>query len=67
MKIVLAIGAGLLLFAMVSFLVGTLVWLVWPVAMVETFSAPELSWWQSVCLSYMCALLFKNTNNTRKD
>ena len=68
-----AFGIGAIIrvgfFAVVS---GTIIWLIWPVAVPAAFPAlvasgaiaGKLSWWASVCLSWLFGLLIKGSNNT---
>ena len=69
----LAFGIGAIIrvgfLAVVS---GTIIWLIWPVAVPAAFPAlvasgaiaGKLSWWASVCLSWLFGLLIKGSNNT---
>lgn len=71
----LAFGIGALaLLAALSVLSGTILWLLWPYAVMafpglvkSGTLAAELSWWNSVALAYVCGILIKssqsNTNN----
>ena len=73
--VLVVLGAiGLAFFA--SLIGGTFVWLIWPVvakafpALVSGgYLSSSLSWWDSVCLTWLFGLLIKstNTNNTKKD
>lgn len=59
----IAIGAV----ALAAFFGGTILYFVWPVAMVDVFHFPPLTWWQAVCLTWTCAILVKATqSNTNK-
>lgn len=71
--LIVGIG-GIALIAALSLISGTLLWLFWPYAMAafpglvkSGTLAAELSWWTSVALSFVCAILVKsgqtNTNN----
>lgn len=71
--LIVGIG-GLALIAALSLVSGTVVWLLWPSA-VAAFPglvkagtlAPELSWWTSVALSFVCGILIKSSqSNTNK-
>lgn len=69
-KFITGLSAGIVavvlvgLFAVAS---GTIVWLIWPVAVPAVFPAAvasgviagKLSWWASVCLSWLTGLLIK--------
>ena len=52
-----------------AFLGGTIVWLIWPVAIPAAFPglvasgalAVKLAWWQAVCLTWLFAILIKTT------
>jgi len=54
---------------------GTIVWLVWPVAIPAVFPglvaagslAAKLSWWQSVVLTWLLGILIKSTNTTNNN
>ena len=70
-KLSMGIGAtiiGIAGIAFFAFFGGTLVWLLWPVAIPAAlpgivkagYLAPELLWWQSVCLTWLCGLLIKS-------
>jgi hypothetical protein len=59
----------------VAFFGGTVLWLIWPVAIPAAFPglvasgaiAAKLAWWQSVCLVWVCGLLIKSSqSNTNK-
>lgn len=53
-----------------AFLGGTFVWLLWPVAIPAAFPslvasgalATKLTWWQSVCLTWLAGLLIKGSS-----
>jgi hypothetical protein len=63
--------------ALMSLISGTIVWLIWPVAIPSVFPdlvskniiSGELSWWSSVCLSWLMGILFRTTikNKTNDD
>ena len=59
---VLALGLGLLL----AFLRGTLVYFIWPYIAVAVFNLPALTWWQAVLLAWLCGLLFRSGESTKK-
>lgn len=71
------IVVALLLVFVVSVLGGTLLWFIWedsitamfPKAVENGVLAPTLTWWQSVKITWIFALLFKatQTNNNKKD
>ena len=79
-KLILGLIAGIglaLIVGFISVFPGTIVWLIWPVAVPTAFPglvasgmlSAKLSWWGSVCLSWLCGLLIKssqsNTNNSK--
>jgi membrane protein implicated in regulation of membrane protease activity len=69
MKILLmALGVIGLVFLLAVF-GGTIVYFLWPVVMVPVFHLPELTWFQAVALTYICAILLKSssTSNSNKD
>lgn len=53
---------------------GTIVWYVWPIVvpvvlplLVKSGAIPaELTWWVSVCLTWLCSTLFKATLTVNK-
>ena len=69
----LAFGIGaIILVGFLAVVSGTIIWLIWPVAVTAVFPAlvasgaiaGKLSWWASVCLSWLFGLLIKGSNNT---
>ena len=73
--LVIALGAVATIFFF-SLFGGTLVWLIWPVAIPKVFPglvsdgviAGELGWWVSVCFTWLAGILIKSTNtNNCKD
>ena len=67
------IGIVVLLIAF-SLIGGTIVWLVWPSAMLAFpglvaagYLVPKIGWWSAVCLSFLCGTLIKasQTNNNK--
>jgi len=71
--IVLGTIATIAFFALLG---GTLVWLLWPVAVPVVFPglvaagtiSGKLTWWVAVCLTWLCSLLIKSSttvNNSR--
>lgn len=73
---ILLIFMGILLVAFGALIGGTIVWLIWPIAIPETFPklvdqgcvAAKLHWWTAVCLVWVFAMLFKNHSvNTKND
>jgi hypothetical protein len=71
--VIAALGALGLAFV-VSLFGGTLLWLIWPTALDafprlvgEGWIEPRLSWWSSVCLVWVFAILIKSTqtNNNK--
>jgi hypothetical protein len=74
-KIVL-IGIVFLMTGITALFSGTVVWLMWPIAIPAAFPglvvsgmiSAKLSWWASVCLSWLFSLLIKSsTSTTKKD
>lgn len=73
--LLIAIGT-MALVAFVALLGGTVVYLLWPVAIPAVFPglvesgtiASEISWWVSVCFTWLCGILIKSsqTNNNSK-
>jgi hypothetical protein len=72
--LVLGIGA-IILIGLLAVFSGTVIWLIWPVAVPATFPglvasgviAGKISWWTSVCLSWLFGLLIKGSvSATRK-
>jgi len=66
----LLIGLGAIaLVALLSLFGGTIVYLIWPVAIHAAFPglvisgaiAGELTWWQAVCLTWLFGILIKST------
>jgi hypothetical protein len=60
------IGGGIVLFALAIVLAGFFIWWLWPIAVPAFFPglvasgtlAAEVSFWQSVALSWLCGALF---------
>ena len=56
--------------ALFAVLGGTIVWLIWPVVVPAVFPgivesgslAGELSWWVSVCLTWLASILIKSSS-----
>lgn len=76
-KLLTGIGAlvlGAVLIAFFAVLGGTIVWLIWPIAVPAAFPklvelgylAPELGWWSAVCLCWLAGILIKSSNNSSK-
>lgn len=76
-NIIIGIGAVVVTIALVSFaalISGTLLWLIWPVAIPAAFPAlvssgvlaGKLSWWVSVCLTWIFSLLIKSSTTINK-
>ncbi|MFA5753572.1 MAG: hypothetical protein WC910_10940 [Bacteroidales bacterium] len=72
--LVMGIGFALLI-GIISVFSGTIIWLIWPVAIPAAFPglvaggvfSAKLSWWASVCLSWLFGLLIKaSQSNTNK-
>jgi hypothetical protein len=73
-KLFESLGAGILLFLLVGLIavfIGTVVFLIWPVAIPAVFPglvaagtiAGKLLWWQAVCFTWLCGILIKSTNS----
>jgi len=69
---VLLIGIGVMAsVAILAVVGGTLVFWIWPVAVPAAFPglvatsviASKLSWWESVCLTWLFGVLIKSTQN----
>lgn len=71
-KFITGLSAGIVAVVLVGFCAvigGTVVWLIWPVAVPAVFPAAvasgviagKLSWWASVCLSWLTGLLIKGS------
>ena len=63
--IVLVMGFGSAI--VMAFLAGTIVWLIWPVAMgafpglvASGALAAKISWWQAICLTWLMNFLIKS-------
>lgn len=59
---------ALVMIAFIATLGGTMVWLVWPTAVMafptavtNGYLAAEISWSTSICLSFLCGLLIKSS------
>ena len=74
-KFITGLSAGIVAVVLIGFLAvvsGTIVWLIWPVAVPAVFPAAvasgaiagKLTWWASVCLSWLTGILIKRSNNT---
>lgn len=54
---------------------GTILWLIWPIAIPAALPgliasgilASRLAWWEAVCLAWLCGILFKFTLTTKKE
>lgn len=61
--------------ALLSLVNGTILWLIWPVAIPVAFPAlvasgalaGKLSWWASVCLTWIAGILVKASLTTKKN
>lgn len=65
--IVLAFVGLFVLIPLLALLGGTVLYWVWPVAMVDVFHLPPLTWWQAVCLTWVCSILIKSTNSNTNE
>jgi len=69
-------GLVILTLTIISFtsvISGTIVWMLWPVAMSafpglvsNGIFAAKLTWWQSVCLTWLFGVLIKSSGSTSK-
>lgn len=77
-KLLLGLGAAVLIAIVVAFAAligGTILYFVWPIAIPAAFPGAvasgaitgKMSWWASVCLAWVFAILFKSTqtNNNK--
>lgn len=72
-KLVAVIRALAVVFV-VSLIGGTFLWMIWPVAIPAAFPAlvasgmlaAKLSWWASVCLTWLFGLLIKPSTTVQK-
>ena len=75
-KFITGLSVGIVAVVLVGLLAvasGTIVWLIWPVAVPAVFPAAvasgaiagKLSWWASVCLSWLTGLLIKGSTTVR--
>jgi len=65
----------ILLIGLVAVISGTVVYLIWPIAIPSVFPglvaagtiAGKLLWWQAVCFTWLCGILIKSsqTNNNK--
>jgi hypothetical protein len=76
-KFTKVIGAAVLIFGgvgLIALISGSILYFIWPVAIPAAFPelvkngtlASNLSWWQSVCLTWVFGILFKG-NSEQKD
>lgn len=64
-----AIFVSLVLITLSALFGGTLVWLLWPIAIPALFPglvtsgvlATSISWWPAVCFTWLCNLLIKSS------
>lgn len=71
---VLAIIGAIVSVALLSLVNGTILWLIWPVAIPVAFPAlvasgaltGKLSWWASVCLTWIAGILVKASLITKR-
>jgi hypothetical protein len=58
---------GIIVTFILSLFLGTIIWLIWPIAIPSTFPGlitsgiitAKLSWWQSICLTWIFNILIK--------
>ena len=70
----LAIVGAIVGVALLSLVNGTILWLIWPVAIPVAFPAlvasgalaGKLSWWASVCLTWIAGILVKASLTTKR-
>lgn len=75
-NLIMQFGVAILALILISFtavISGTIVWLLWPVAMnafpglvSSGILAAKLTWWQSVCLTWLFGFLIKNPGPAAK-
>lgn len=66
---------AIVLLTLAALIGGTILWLIWPVVIPAVFPtavtsgvvAGELSWWTSVCLTWLCSALIKSSNTNFKN
>lgn len=65
---------GIIVSFVIAVIGGTFVWLVWPVVnhafpklVADGVLASSLSWWDSVCLTWLFGLLIKSTQTNKKE
>lgn len=71
--VILALG-GLALIAGLSLVSGTIVWLIWPIAMkafpglvLAGYVSADLNWPTAVCLAFLFSILIKSTQANTKN
>ena len=57
------IGLGAVIFF--GLLSGIPVWLLWNAIIPQIFGLPEITFWQALGLSVLCALLFKSSGGSK--
>jgi len=75
MKNLLLVLLGIALVAFGALISGTILWLIWPVAIRGAFPAlveqdvlaGELRWWVAVCLVWAFSILFKSSSTSSKN
>lgn len=76
-KFITGLSASIVAVVLIGFCAvvsGTIVWLIWPVVIPAVFPAAvasgaiagKLSWWVSVCLTWLTGLLIKSTTTVNK-
>lgn len=71
-NLIIVLG-GIATVAFFAVLGGTIVWLIWPVVVPAVLPglvaagtiAAKLTWWVSVCLTWLCALLIKTASTSK--
>ena len=70
----IALGARLLI-ALAAFVGGTIVYLIWPIAIPAIFPgliksgvlASQVAWWPAVCFTWLCGILIKSSQTNKND
>lgn len=67
MELVSKIIFGLVVVAGIAFLASLPLYFLWNELMPEIFGLKTITFWQSLGLSIMSSILFKNTSSSKKD